>query len=264
MCDVFNIFACTIAIGGRTNGRGTLYRTYARNSSVNLTAQEEYGRYKFVNWTNKYGTVMSTKATISTTLSTDTLLKANYKYMGPILSMKDSVLDGKNAQVVAVKIENKGSEEMEWEVVSNSPWVKIISKTTGVDTDYITLEIEENPSATAIRKGSIAITAPETAEYSKEFKVVQSNEEINSNKQIQVSGTPKIVRITGTDNYSVALGETARNISVDVYSMNGQLVLKRHYYGTSTFDFNLSHCSQGIYLVKIMYEGKPYMQKIIK
>jgi len=249
--------------GGRDNGRGVLYRTYNSGSSVNLEAPVDYGRYKFVNWTDKFGAVASTQTTVSAGMNSDIALKANYKYMGSILSMNDSVLVGKSAQTIAVKVENKGSEEMDWTAVSNTPWIKIQSGTEGFDTNYITLEVEQNPLGT-FRKGSITVTAPETAEYSKEFKIVQSNEDVNGNKQIQISGTPKIIRNPGTDNYSVWIDEQARNISVDVYSIGGQLVLRKYYYGTSAFDFDLSHCNQGVYLVKIVYDGKPCMQKIIK
>jgi len=60
------------------------------------------------------------------------------------------------------------------------------------------------------------------------------------------------------------LDETSQNISLDVYSVSGQLVLKKYFYGTSTFNFDLSHCSRGVYLVKMVYDGESYTQKIIK
>jgi len=249
---------------GRANGRGVLYRTYSNTgNSVNLKAPDEYGRYKFVNWTDKNGGVASTQTTVSTDMSSDTYLKANYKYMGAILSMNDSVLVGKDAQTVAVKVENKGSEEMDWTAVSNTPWIKIVSGTQGVDNSYITLEIEQNTLGTP-RTGSITVTAPETAEYSKEFKVVQSNGDVTDIKPVEMPESPKIVRNPGTDNYLVWLDKTARNISVDVYSTSGQLVLRKYFYGTSTFDFNLSYCSQGVYVINITYDGKNNVQKLIK
>jgi len=250
-------------IGGRDNGRGVLYRTYGSSSSVNLNAPSNYGRYKFVNWTDRYGTVVSTNATISANMSNDAQLTANYKYTGPILSVEDSVLVGKSAQVIAVKVENKGSEEMDWTAVSNTPWIKILSDGEGTDTGYITLEIEQNPSET-FRNGSITITAPETAEYAKDIKIVQSNENVTDLKQIELPHSPKIIRNTGTNTYTVWLDETARNISVDVYAVSGQLVLRKYFYGTSTFDFDLSHCNQGVYLVKIAYDEKNCVKKLIR
>jgi len=249
--------------GGRDNGRGVLYRTYSSGSSVNLETPADYGRYKFVNWTDQFGGVASTLTTVSANMSSDIKLRANYKYTGPILSVEDSVIVGKSAQVIAVKVENKGSEEMDWEAVSNDPWIKILSGGEGTDTGYITLEIEQNPSET-FRNGSITITAPETAEYAKDIKIVQSNENVTDLKQAELPHSPKIIRYPGTNTYSVLLDETARNISVDVYTVSGQLVLKKYFYGTSTFDFDLSHCNQGVYLVKITYDGKNCVQKLIK
>jgi len=248
--------------GGRDSGRGVLYRTYNSGNSVNLEAPADYGRYKFVNWTDQFGGVASTGAKVSTNMNSDTKLRANYKYMGAILSVEDSVLVGKDAQVIAVKVENKGSEEMDWTAVSNTPWIKIQSGEKGVDTNYVTLEIEQNPLGT-FRKGSITVTAPETAEYSKELKIVQSNEDVTIIDS-PILQSPKIIHHQGTDNYSVILDETSQNISLDVYSVSGQLVLKKYFYGTSTFNFDLSHCSQGVYLVKMVYDGESYTQKIIK
>jgi len=249
--------------GGRDNGRGVLYRTYNSGNSVNLEAPADYGRYKFVNWTDKYGAVASTQTTISAGMNSDIALKANYKYTGPILSMNDSVLVGKDAQTIAVKVENKGSEEMDWTAVSNTSWIKIASGTEGFDTDYITLEIEQNPLG-VLRDGSITVTAPETAEYSKEFKIVQSNENVTVIPSVETPQQPKIIRNQRTDSYSVLLDETARNISLDVYAINGQLVLRKYFSGTSVFDFDLSHCNQGVYLAKITYDGKNYVQKLIR
>ena len=249
--------------GGRANGRGALYRTYTTNTSVNLEAPKEYGRYKFMNWTDQYGGTVSTNVKVSANMNSDVVLKANYKYTGPILSMNDSVLVGKNASTIAVKVENKGSEEMEWTAVSNTPWIKIASKAEGIDTEYIRLDIEQNPQA-MFRKGSITVTAPETAEYSKEFKIVQSNEDLTGIEGIETHPAPKIIHNPGTDSYSVRLDEAARHISLDVYSLSGQLVLKKYYYASSAFDFDLSHCSKGVYLVKVLYGGKCYMQKIIR
>ena len=250
--------------GGRANGRGVLYRTYSSTgNSVNLEAPAEYGRYKFVNWTDRYGAVASTKTTVSSNMSSDTYLNANYKYTGPILSMSDSVIVGKDAQVIAVKVENKGSEEMDWTAVSNTPWIKITSGAQGVDNSYISLDIEQNTLG-MLRNGSITVTAPETAEYSKEFKVVQSNENVTVIPSVEMPQQPKIIRNQGTDNYSVFLDEVARNISLDVYSIDGQLVLRKYFSGTSVFDFDLSYCNRGVYLVKITYDGKNCVQKLIK
>ena len=245
---------------GRSNGRSTMYRTYNRDTDVTLTAPKEYGRYQFANWTNRYNAVVSTDLSVNTKLSNDAALTANYKYLGPILSVKDSIHVGKNTQVITAKVENKGSEEMEWTVVSNTPWVKIISASEGIDTDYITLEIEPN-SSDIIRKGSIVVTAPETAEHSKNIIIVQSNKDISSIEDID----NKLPIIYNSGEFlSVNLNKPYQNINVDIYSINGQLVLRKYFYNTTLFDLDLSHCTKGVYLINIKYDDNLLSQKIIK
>jgi peptidoglycan hydrolase CwlO-like protein len=248
---------------GRANGRGILHRTYNRNTSLTLEAPEEYGRYKFINWVNRYDDIVSTQKQVSVTLDNDTWVKANYRYMGAILNVPDSVFVDKTAQNKVVRVENLGSEEMEWTAVSNTPWIHIISD-EGVDTDYLTLEVESNESENR-RTGSITVTAPEAAEYSKEVRIVQSNE-IVSGIESPKSSKDKITifKQRESDVYSVKLNNSCRNIVVNVYTVNGQLVLRDYFYNTSSFNFDLSHYGQGVYLVNILYDNAKNTQKIIK
>jgi hypothetical protein len=250
---------------GRADGRGTLYRTYNSNSSVNLEAPEEYGRYKFVNWVNRYDDIVSTQKQVSVTLSNDTWVKANYRYMGPGLSVQDSVNVGREEGTVAVKIKNTGSEEMEWSVVSNTPWLSITSADEGIDDEYLILHFEENPLEMQ-RTGSITITAPETEEYKKELYVIQSKDAVsivNDNAKKEEE-KPKIVGVQGTGIYSCSLPSSANRITVDVFNSVGQLVMKDYSYGTSSVDINLSYCSQGVYIIRLEYDGKVFVQKVIR
>lgn len=247
----------------RSGGRGTLYRTYDSNATLELEAPARYGRYQFVNWAGPDDKVVSTNPVVSTDMRIDRRLKANYRYSGPVLSLQDSVVVDGNAQAVAVKVENGGSDEMEWSAVSNDPWVRIVSGESGVDNGYLTLEIERNPSE-QFRRGSITVTAPETAEYARVLKIVQSNETGSSVGSSPAGRLPEITRQAGTDSYTVRLDETARDIRVEVYAVNAQRVFRKDYYGTAAFGFDLSHCGKGVYLVKIKYDGDSYVQKIVK
>jgi len=65
-------------------------------------------------------------------------------------------------------------------------------------------------------------------------------------------------------NYTVLLDETAQNIRLDVYSVDGQLVMEKYFYGTSAFGFDLSYCSRGVYVVKVAYGGKVFTQKVVQ
>jgi len=248
---------------GRANGRGILYRTYNRNTQVNLTAPQEYGRYRFVNWVNRYDEVVSTQKQISVTLNNDTWVKANYQYTGPILAMRDSILVGKEAGEAVVRIDNLGSEEMEWAAVSNNSWLSIISANEGIDSEYLVLQFEENPLSTK-RYGSITVTAPETADYQKILRVIQSNESQNSINTTTDNKNQPTVFAKDKNTFGVILPQSANRISVDVFAANGQLVFRSYYYNTSVFDVNLSHCSQGVYIAKIVCDGNVYTQKIVK
>jgi len=248
---------------GRSDGRGTLYRTYGTNAAVNLEAPQEYGRYRFVNWVNRYDEVVSTQKQVSVTMSNDTWLKANYQYMGPVLAMADSVLVGKNAGEVDVLIENIGFEEMDWSAISNNPWLSIISADEGIDAEYLVLQFEENPLSTK-RVGSITVTAPETAEYQKILRVIQSNETESSISTTTDNAKQPTIFSKDENIFGVILPQSANRISVDVFAANGQLVFRSYYYNTSVFDVNLSHCSQGVYIAKIVCDGNVYTQKIVK
>jgi hypothetical protein len=248
---------------GRDNGRGTLYRTYNRNTTTNVEVPEEYGRYKFVNWVNRYDEVISTQPQISITLDNDKFVKANYKYMGPVLVLTDSVLVGKDAGEVEIKIENSGSEEMEWSAESNTPWLSIISADEGIDTEYLVLKFQEN-SLGVKREGSITVTAPETAEYQKTLRIVQSNESLNAINTLANTTQQPNIFLKNKNTLSIQLPEFANKVSIDVFSLNGQLVLRDYRYNSSAFDVSLSHCSSGIYIAKIIYDGKNYARKLVK
>jgi hypothetical protein len=244
----------------RSDGRGTFYRTYNRGTELNLEAPEESGRWKFINWTNRYDEIVSNKTQVNANMNNDNYLTANYRYTGPVLSVQDSIYVGQGNGTITVKVENKGSEEMEWSVLSNDPWIKIISGEKGIDTEYITLEYEKNPSATK-RTGSITVTAPETPEYSKNIQLIQSN--LLSIENIKPN-VPIIAYNQATNTYSVNLNTRAQNISVDVFSANGQLILRKYYHNDSLFNIDLSHCSKGVYLIKTLYDGKLFIQKVVK
>ncbi|MCL2327760.1 MAG: T9SS type A sorting domain-containing protein [Bacteroidetes bacterium] len=146
---------------GRSNGRPLMYRTYNRDTDVTLTAPAEYGRYQFVNWTDRYGVVVSTRLTANAKMTNDVALTANYKYMGAVLQIADSVFVSHEAGTIGVEVTNAGSEEMDWSAKSNDSWIRIAAGSEeGIDDGVIQLEFDENP-ASEPRTGSITVTSIE-------------------------------------------------------------------------------------------------------
>ncbi len=248
---------------GRANGRGLLYRTYNKGTSVNLEAPGEYGRYKFVNWTNRYDETVSTKASVMANMDNDTYLKANYKYMGPILSVVDTVYVKQETGVAALKVENKGSEEMEWSSTCNDSWLKISSGKEGIDTDFITFEFDANSSEKR-RVGSLTITAPETEKYSKIVYVVQSSEIHNGINNLSLEIEPDIYYDPIRNCYFIDLKRQSEKIEIEVFSITGQLIAQKYLYNESSCSIDLAHCNNGAYLVKLKSNGESFVHKVLK
>ena len=150
-------------VNGRSDGRSPMYRAYPSSTSVTLTAPQEYGRYLFVNWTDRFGAEVTTNLSATKSLNTDQVLIANYKQRVPILQTVDTVFVSSDSSSTTILLENIGSYEMEWSAVSDSPWLQITGDSEGLNDGHITLDYEANPLP-VYRIGSITITLEDTGE----------------------------------------------------------------------------------------------------
>ena len=148
-------------INKRTDGRSPMYRTYNSSKDVTFTAPEEYGLYRFVNWTNRVsGKVYETPET-TISITNDAVMVANYIYAGPQLSASPNPVEvGNEASERNIVVTAQGTEygDIDWEVQSNNPeWISIIHSTaSGVNNGIITISVAANTTQT-IRKGFITI-----------------------------------------------------------------------------------------------------------
>jgi len=144
----------------RANGRSLMYRTYTRDTEVTLTAPKEYGRYQFVNWTDRDNKVVSSNLSVDVRMANDVSLRANYLYTGAMLKAADTIYISQSTGFATVKIENLGSKDMFWTAVSNNSWLQITDGKEGIDDGYISLAFDENPLETK-RIGTLTITTEE-------------------------------------------------------------------------------------------------------
>ena len=173
---------------GRSNGRSVMYRTYNRDTDVTLTAPKEYGRYQFVNWTDRYDAVVSTDLSVNTRLTNDVALTVNYKYMGAVLKTADTIYISSDAGFTTIQVENLGVEEMEWTAVSNNSWLRITDGESGVDDGYISLEFDTNPLVSE-RIGSLTITTEDGEQSATVYVVQQEQSQATGIKENTLSRT---------------------------------------------------------------------------
>jgi len=242
---------------GRANGRGTLYRTYDRNSSVSLEAPAEYGRYRFVNWADQYGAVVSTNVRVSANMSNDTYLRANYRYMGAMLKTEDIIYVSADAGVTTVKVENLGSEEMEWTAVSNDSWLRITAGEEGSDDGYISLEFDANPLETE-RTGSLTITTDD-GEQSAIVYVVQTKQQTTNMTENYPPEATKIYPNPVTDNLYI---ENAGTTDVLVTDALGRTIYRTVIINSGSIP--IGNWNNGLYIITLRTEKNSSVHKVIK
>jgi hypothetical protein len=216
---------------GRNMGRVPMYRTYDRNSgSVKLVAPEEYGRYRFVNWTNSNNNVTVNTRDVTVSITNDVAYTANYKYMGAVLSVTDSIFISANAGSDRITVENDGLEEMDWTAVSNNSWLRITAGSEGTDEGDIELEYDANPLKTH-RIGSVTITSEDTGEsktvYVKQYmSTVTSVEVAPATATVQKGATQQFTAtVTATGGASEAVTWTVSSTTGSAINETGLLTV---------------------------------------
>ncbi len=172
--------ACSeIDINGRRDGRGHLYRSYkTSNQTVTFTAVDKYGVLSFVNWTDRSGKVVSDKLSLTVSKSKDQFYMANYEYLGPVLSVPDTIRVSNEGGVMTVNVSNTGVDEsdMEWYVADSlSTWVHIEGVKEGIGNGSFNFVCEPNPDGEK-RVDSLDIVAPDAYLMHKRIYIVQTDE----------------------------------------------------------------------------------------
>ncbi|MBR6847483.1 MAG: T9SS type A sorting domain-containing protein [Bacteroidales bacterium] len=161
---------------GRSNGKGSFHRSYTRGGgTVTFTAEETYGNYHFLNWTNRAGNVVSETAELIINKMTDQFYRANYELWIPVISVADTIFVGSGGGEYEVQIRNVGlgDIEMDWYVSDSlSTWVHLNGVAEGIDDGYFTFSYEPF-SNQGTRIDSLEILAPEIEGMSKMIYIVQ-------------------------------------------------------------------------------------------
>lgn len=161
---------------GRSNGKGSFYRSYTRShGSVTFTAMEKHGTYHFVNWTDRVGNVVSENTELTITKWTDQFYRANYERRIPVISVADTIYVSSGGGEYVVQIQKVGLSdiEMDWYVSDSlSSWVHVNGIPEGIDDGYFTFTYEAMRNQNR-RIDSLEILAPEIAGMSKMIYIVQ-------------------------------------------------------------------------------------------
>lgn len=240
-------------VNGRTNGAGNLHRSYTSSSRpVTFSAIERYGRYHFVNWTDRGGRVVSTNPELTISRSNDGFYRANYEEYIPVLSVPDTIKVGYDGGEYSVLVSNigRGDIAMDWEVSDSlSTWVHLDGIAEGVDSGYFTFTYEAN-ALQERRIDSIEIYAPETDAMYKVVYIVQTDEE---ELAITDGGLKEVQRIKVYPNPVkdvLTIGSVGIKL-VRMYSSMGQLVEEVDGLGADMVTVDMSRLPRGIYILSV-------------
>lgn len=263
--DLLPYIACNAPDqNGRAEGNGNLYRSYIKNSQpVTFSAVEKYGNYYFVNWTDRGGKVVSDKADLTVTRSTDQFYFANYEWRAPILSVADTIKVDRNGGMKVVEIKNvgNGGADMDWSVDdSECKWLRVDGPSEGINDGTFTIKIDANDTG-KIRIDSLEVLAPETDFMSKMIYVLQSDDssvesviDYNDNGiTVYPNPTTDIVYVAGS-----LIDE------VRVISLTGGQISTSCFNGENKVSVDLSGLPTGAYMLLVKTRTGNSMAKVLK
>jgi uncharacterized coiled-coil DUF342 family protein len=254
--------------GGRSNGRSPIYRTYTSNTNITLTAPQQYGMYRFVNWTDCIGNELLTALTISSKMAKDldVCLIANYIYIGPILQVIDTIYVSESTGSIDVK--NVGEEKnMYWCAVSDTAsWLNIESGNEGVDDGKIQLSFDANTTNTP--RVSYIIVTSDDADETKTVVVIQ-NQSVGINEKSPLSSQMEKINVypnptNGQIRIVFENTSDSKNRNIEIYDMLGKRVLLLSPATSPEIDIDISHLPAEIYFLKIQTDKGVITKKIIK
>ena len=175
--DLMPYVACSEEdVSGRSSGNANLYRSFNNSSQkVTFTAVDRYESYRFKNWTDRGGNVVSEKNALTVSKNKDQYYIANYEYWCPVLNVPTTIKVGNNGGTYTVNVANVGlgDTEMDWYVSDSlSTWVHLNGVAEGIDDGSFTFTFDANETG-VFRVDSLEIFASETDEMSKVIYIVQ-------------------------------------------------------------------------------------------
>lgn len=163
---------------GQSGGYGNLYKSYSTSVPVTFTAVNKYGSFRFKNWTDRAGNIASNSTSLTVNKQRDQFYIANYEYLGPLLSVPDTIRVSNAGGSYTISVRNVGhsDEEMEWYVVDSlATFVHIEGEKEGVDDGTITFTFDPNPTG-EVRVDTLEILAPDSYITMKNIYIIQTDE----------------------------------------------------------------------------------------
>jgi len=249
----------------RLNGRATMYRTYTTGTSLDIETPQEYGRWKFVNWTNRYDDVVSTQAKANITITNDVVMKANYRYAGPKLFAPETVWVNGEGDEVNIAVTAQGTEygDIDWNAQRNNEWITIVGTANRINNGSFTISVAANPSLQDERRGSIVIKPVYDGVDPVEIIVVQSK----SSQQVtsaEIIDTP-LARVypNPTEGIVRLEFESSGAYTVTLADMSGRTLL-RQTVTAQTAQIDVSAYPAGVYLLTINDGKRQSATRIVK
>ena len=264
--DLLPYIACSDKdVSGRSNGIGNLYRSFAMNSqSVTFSAIEKYGTYRFVNWKDRYGKVVSEKRELSVNRTKDQFYTANYERILPILNVPDTIKVGFEGGSYTVHVGSSGNSdiEMDWYVSDSlSTWVHVNDMAEGIDDGEFTFTFDANTKGTD-RIDSLEIIAPETDATSKMIYITQVNDiSLNVEDEISIDGKVKIYPNPMQEYVYI---EGTGLLSVCIYSLTGRELYRYGYRGEDYININVGNLPNGVYIITVKTKDGVISKKLLK
>jgi hypothetical protein len=264
--NLLSYIACSVPdMNGRDNGNGDLYRSYRESSlPVTFTAVEKYGTYHFVNWTDRFGKVVSNNINLTVNRTKDQLYTANYERRVPILNVPDTIKVSHAGGVYTVNVGNTGSGdlEMDWYVSDSlSTWVYLNGDAEGLDDGSFTFTIAPNESH-AYRLDSLEIFAPETDVMSKMIYIAQVDDKYLKVEDIAKDEVNVRIYPNPMREYVNIEGDVLQ--SVRIFSLSGREMYQKSLGGESTTSVNVSNLPNGVYIITVKTKDGVTNKKLLK
>jgi hypothetical protein len=246
-------------VNGLSYGRGTFVRTFKSVNSVEFTAPETYGNYKFDKWDRQnndgaFDSDDNNKTRINTNNSYR--ITARYKLAVPILNVPDTIWAEYNdlGAVFNIKNDNYCNDiPMDWSLTESCDWINIndVDK-KGTENGSAHLQLTEN--ADKARTGVIHVTAANAVNPFKDIVVVQKSN-VTSVHELP-EGTIKAKLYPNPARQKVYITfeglSGGQDIQYSIVNMQGRLIHSDSQYvnaDSPEISINIDNISSGVYFI---------------
>ncbi len=257
---------------GRYHGWGNFTRSYDNSASpVQFTAPPEYGIYKFDKWiktTNGNYEEISTNS-ITIVPGNHSRITAQYRKDVPELNVPDTLYVDWAQTSLDIPVKNlnvTGHMVMGWFSETTSEWFSISEGTVkGEEDGTITLLFSANEGD--LRKGTVSVYAFNASNPNKKVVIIQGSVGTSVEPVTPVEQMIAVYPVPAREEIRLSLPdtETGKECLITVLSMGGRNVYTQRIKDISKdHSIGLSGIKPGVYILKIVVDGKVYIRRFIK